>query len=170
MAGRLSSGHVVLPTLLQMTRRAQGIAVALAVILGIALASGGVVVLAGSGSKGTTTTRATAIVGTNGPDRLVGTNRHDEIDGRGGADVILGRGGKDALRGDAGRDRVVGGKKFDRIFGGGGRDTIRARDRGPDTIECGSGRDVAVVGRVEDGVYDCQELHLPKPSQARTGR
>ena len=150
-----------------MTRRAQGIAVAMAVILGIALAGGGVVVLAGSGPSGVVKPGGRTIVGTNGPDKLIGTNRPDSIDGRGGADLLRGRGGNDVLRGGTGRDTVVGGKKFDRINAGRGRDTIRARDRKPDTIECGPGRDLAIVDRIEDGVYDCEQLHIPKPSQAR---
>jgi Ca2+-binding RTX toxin-like protein len=145
-----------------MTRRAQGIAVALAVILGIALVSGGVAVLAGSDS---TVSRA-VMVGTNGPNKLIGTNGPDSIEGRGGADLIRGRGGNDILKGGTGRDQIVGGKGFDRIQGGGGHDVIRARDRKPDTIECGAGRDKAVVDRSEDGVYDCEVLRIPKPSQA----
>jgi Ca2+-binding RTX toxin-like protein len=153
-----------------MTRRAQGIAVALAVILGIALASGAVIVLAGSGHKGSAAATGKVLVGTNGHDRLIGTARHDKIVGRGGPDVLRGRRGWDLLKGGAGRDKVVGGKGFDHIYGGAGRDTIRARDRRPDTIECGPGRDVAIVDRVEDGVYDCEELHIPKPSQAGPGR
>jgi len=153
-----------------MTRRAQGIAVALAVLTGIVLASGGVMVLAGSGKAGNTTTTASGIVGTNGPDKLIGTRHDDSIDGRGGADLIRGRGGRDVLRGGTGRDEVVGGKGFDRVNAGGGRDTVRARDHRPDTIECGPGRDLARVDRVEDGVYDCEVLRIPKPSQARPGR
>jgi Ca2+-binding RTX toxin-like protein len=148
---------------MRMTRRAQGITVALAVILGIALASGGVAVLAGSG----TTSSGTRIVGNDRPNKLIGTPGDDSIDGRGAADLIRGRGGKDKLRGGTGRDDIVGGKGFDRINAGGGRDTIRARDHAPDTIECGAGRDVAIVDRSEDGVYDCEELHIPKTSQAR---
>jgi Ca2+-binding RTX toxin-like protein len=150
------------------TRRAQGIAVALAVIVGIALASGGVVVLAGSGSEGAST--GSEIVGTNGPDRLIGTSRHDVIDGRGGADLIRGRGGSDVLKGGTGRDEIAGGEKFDRLLGGPGDDTIRARDRHADTIECGAGRDVAWVDRIEDGVYDCKVVRTPGPSHARPAR
>jgi Ca2+-binding RTX toxin-like protein len=155
--------------MVRMTRRAQGIAVALAVILGIALASGGVWVLAGSGGRAGHSA-GTAIVGTNGPDRLIGTNHHDKIDGRGGADLIAGAGGKDVLMGGPGRDKIFGGKKFDHILGGVGSDTIMARDNRPDTIECGPGRDVARVDRVEDGVYDCEELRIPKPSQEGPSR
>jgi Ca2+-binding RTX toxin-like protein len=153
-----------------MTRRAQGVTVALAVILGIALASGGVLVLAGSGHRGSIAVSGKVLVGTNGPDRLIGTDRHDEIDGRGGSDVVRGRRGADALKGGAGRDRVAGGKGFDHIYGGGGPDTIRVRDERPDTIECGGGRDVAWVDRIEDGVYDCEVLRTPGPSHASPER
>jgi Ca2+-binding RTX toxin-like protein len=151
-----------------MTRRGQGLFVALAVITGVALASGGVVVLAGSGKpSGATTTTATAVftakVGDPGSNRLIGTNRHDVIDGRGGSDVIKGRGGKDVLRGDGGGDRIAGGKKFDRIDGGPGSDRIKARDGQPDEIDCGLGRDVATVDRHEDGVFDCERLRAPPP-------
>jgi Ca2+-binding RTX toxin-like protein len=151
-----------------MTRRVQAIAVALAVILGIAVASGGVWVLGSGGRAGHSA--GSAMVGTNGPDRLIGTNHHDTIDGRGGADLIAGAGGKDLLMGGPGRDKVFGGKKFDHILGGGGSDTIRARDHRPDTIECGPGRDVARVDRIEDGVYDCEQLRIPKPSQGGPSR
>jgi len=153
-----------------MTRRAQGVAVALAVVLGIALASGGVMVLAGSGTKGSAAVTGKVLVGTDGHDRLIGTARHDEISGRGGPDLVRGRRGWDLVKGGAGGDRVVGGKGYDHIYGGGGNDDIRARDRRPDTIECGPGRDVAIVDRVEDGVYDCEELHIPKPSQTGPSR
>jgi hypothetical protein len=138
-----------------MTRRGQGLVVALAVILAIGLASGGVVVLAGA-----SVTAATA--GDGGPNRLIGTNRHDVIYGRGGADVIKGRAGKDVLRGGRGRDRVFGGKGFDRLKGGRGGDRIKARDGKPDEIDCGAGRDVATVDRAEDGVFDCERLRAPR--------
>jgi Ca2+-binding RTX toxin-like protein len=155
-----------------MTRRGQGLVVALAVITGIALASGGVVVLAGSGKpSGAATTTATAkpatTVGDAGSNRLIGTNRHDAMSGRGGNDVIKGRGGKDVLRGGGGGDRIAGGKKFDRIDGERGRDRIHARDGQPDEIDCGPGRDVATVDRHEDGVFDCERLRAPPPFGGR---
>jgi hypothetical protein len=151
-----------------MTRRGQGILVALAVIMGIALASGGVVVLAGSGKpSGDTTTVTTSTVGGGGPNRLIGTNRRDIIDGRGGADLIRGRGANDVLRGGRGRDRISGGKGFDRMSGGRGGDRIKARDRQPDEIDCGPGRDVVIVDRHEDGVFDCERLRQPRPSQGK---
>jgi RTX calcium-binding nonapeptide repeat (4 copies) len=116
---------------------------AVGVIGVMALLVGGAVVLAGG-------------TGSNGPDRLVGTRHADTLEGRGGADVILGRGGGDTL---------VGGRGFDRIDGGRGTDRIKARDRGLDAIDCGPGRDVAIVDRAEDGVYDCERVVTPKTFQ-----
>jgi Ca2+-binding RTX toxin-like protein len=120
--------------------------VALGVIGAIALIVGGAVVLAGGGSGN----------GTNGPDRLIGTNHADTLKGRGGADVIKGRGGADTLN---------GGRGFDRIDGGTGGDRIRARDHGLDSIDCGPGKDTAIVDRAEDGVYDCKRVVVPKAFQ-----
>ena len=106
-------------------------------------------------------------MGDGGPDRLIGSNRADVINGRGGGDEIRGRGGKDVLRGGPGGDAIGGGKGFDRLIGGRGGDRIAARDRRPDEIDCGAGRDVATVDRHEDGVFDCERLRTPKSFQGR---
>jgi Ca2+-binding RTX toxin-like protein len=126
-----------------MGERSQGLLVAGGVVALVSLLIGGAVVLAGG-------------TGSNGPDRLVGTRHADTLKGRGGADVILGRGGGDTL---------VGGRGFDRLDGGKGRDRIKARDHGLDAIDCGPGRDVAIVDRAEDGVYDCERVVDPKTFQ-----
>ena len=134
-----------------MRERSQGLVLAVAVILAVALVAGGVAVLARSdGGSGAT----------NGADRLVGTPHADRIDGLGGPDVIIGRGGPDALTGGGGSDS---------IFGGGGRDRIRARDRRQDKIDCGRGRDTVIVDRAEDGVYDCERVRVPKSFQRAGG-
>ncbi len=107
------------------------------------LGAGALSVTAGQGAnarKGS----ASVIIGTNGPDHLVGTDRADRIYGRGGADIIVGLNGHDTLHGGPGRDR------------------IRARDH-QDRVDCGLGKDVAVVGRAEDGVYGCERLNQPSP-------
>ena len=44
---------------------------------------------------------------------------------------------------------------------GAGNDRILARDGKPDTIDCGPGRDVAIVDRKEDGVFDCEVVKEP---------
>ena len=96
-----------------MTRRGQGILVALAVIMGIALVGGGVVVLARSG--GSHEAALNVIRGNNKPNKLIGTNGPDKILGRGAGDEIKGRGAHDVLKGGKGGDHIGGGKGFDRI-------------------------------------------------------
>jgi len=143
-----------------MTRRGQGVLVALAVIMGIALVGGGVLVLARSSSPGTA--RFNVIKGTPRPDKLVGTGRPDKITGLGAGDRIKGRGADDVLKGGKGGDVIGGGKGFDRMNGGPGDDRINARDGHPDEIDCGAGTDFAKVDRHEDGVYDCETVRGTK--------
>ena len=143
-----------------MTRRGQGILVALTVILGIALIAGGVAVLARSG--GPAKPALNVIKGNSRPNKLIGTNRSDKILGRGAADLIKGRASDDVLRGAKGGDEIGGGKGFDRINGGPGNDRINARDGHPDEIDCGPGKDFAKVDRHEDGVFDCETVRSPR--------
>ncbi len=107
--------------------------------------------------------------GGSGPDTLQGTN---------GADTLKGRGGRDRLIGGPGADVLIGGKGPDKLRGGSGRDSfnmrrgvelpakgrdrIDARDRQKDEINCGAGIDVAIVDRVEDGVFFCEKVKEPK--------
>jgi hypothetical protein len=111
--------------------------VAAAVSAGVALAQ----------SDGPAAPQSKVIAGTNRADHLVGTRHADQIDGRGGNDSLTGRGGRDSLS------------------GGSGNDTIHARDRHQDAIDCGPGNDTAVVDRAENGVYDCEHIRYPTPSQ-----
>jgi Ca2+-binding RTX toxin-like protein len=143
-----------------MTRRGQGILVALAVIMSIALVAGGVVVLARSSSSAEAPFNV--IKGTPRPDRLIGTHGPDRISGLGAGDKIKGRGGDDVLKGGKGGDLIGGGKGFDRIMGGPGNDRITARDGRPDEIDCGAGKDFAKVDRHEDGVFDCEKVRSPR--------
>jgi Ca2+-binding RTX toxin-like protein len=112
-------------------------------------------------------------------DRLVGTSAADRIYGRGGADRISGRGGNDCLWGGTGNDRIRAGAGADRVhgssgndvltgnsgrdslWGGLGADLIYARDGERDTIDCGPGRDRAVVDRV-DRVRHCERVQRPR--------
>jgi Ca2+-binding RTX toxin-like protein len=105
---------------------------------------------------------ATVVRGTPQADRLVGTPTGDKLIGRGGEDVLRGRGGGDLLLGGAARDRITPGKAFDEVKSGGGRDLIRARDRGTDLIDCGPGRDRVIVDLVEDGVFNCERVVEPE--------
>jgi hypothetical protein len=107
-----------------------------------------------------------------------GTGHADTLKGTGAADTLKGLGGRDHLIGGPGADVLIGGKGADRIRGGSGYDSINmvdgvevaapgndridARDHNPDSINCGAGKDVAIVDGVEDGLYDCEKVKEPQ--------
>jgi Ca2+-binding RTX toxin-like protein len=129
---------------------------------------------------------AKRIVGTGGTNVVNGTIVRDDIFARGGNDVVWGRGGNDflygqrgadILQGDVGNDRLFGdaledtldgGPGGDRLYGGWGPDVI---DAGPgndvvdahendgqiDSVDCGPGRDTAIVSR-KDQVFGCETV------------
>jgi hypothetical protein len=106
-----------------------------------------------------------------------GTAHADRLLGTKGDDVLKGLAGSDVLHGGGGRDVLIGGRGADKLYGDGGRDgfnmrdgvqlaakgrdRIYARDGHPDEINCGAGRDLAVVDQIEDGVYDCEVVVEP---------
>jgi hypothetical protein len=106
-------------------------------------------------------------IGTNRTDRLLGTGGHDFLFGRGGNDTLRGLEGNDQLDGGPGDDLLDGGAGADRIScgtglrdgvrAGAGSDSIQCRDRGRgrDVVDCGPGRDRAVVDRF-DVVRNCE--------------
>jgi Tol biopolymer transport system component len=75
-------------------------------------------------------------------------------------DVLHGTPYPDFVRGLAGNDLIVGGAGRDRIWAGSGDDRIEARDGDRDAIDCGSGRDVARVDRL-DVVHGCERVLRP---------
>ena len=104
---------------------------------------------------GTCTNR---ITGTSGADVLNGAQGGDSIRGLGGDDVLRGAGGRDCISGSSGQDRISGGPNNDRISGGTGNDVISGNsgndrinsvDGTRDRVDCGSGRDVARVDRID---------------------
>jgi hypothetical protein len=95
--------------------------------------------------------------GTAGPDRLSGTAAGDTLYGLDGNDVLFGLAGNDVLFGGRGNDILVGGLGRDRLFGGPGNDTLRARDGLRDVVDCGPGRDTAIVDRT-DRVSGCERV------------
>ncbi|MBA2504682.1 MAG: hypothetical protein H0V29_01910 [Thermoleophilaceae bacterium] len=117
--------------------------------------------------------------GNDGDDILTGYLGEDIIGGGAGADRIRGGGGRDEARGGDGNDVIDGGPGQDRIYGekgndklsvgagaanfadgGAGRDTINARNRQRDRINCGPGRgDVATVDEV-DRVRNCETVRI----------
>ena len=93
--------------------------------------------------------------GTAMADRISGSAANDVLYGLGGADVLLGLKGNDVLYGGRGDDLLDGGPGLDRLFGGPGNDTLRARDGRRDVVDCGPGRDKAIVDRI-DRVSGCE--------------
>ncbi len=103
--------------------------------------------------------RADRLVGTRGDDLLKGLKGRDVLIGGAGRDVLIGGGGPDSLHGDGGRDSF---NMRDGVeLAAKGRDRIYARDGHPDAINCGAGRDLAVVDEVEDGIFDCEVVREP---------
>jgi hypothetical protein len=112
------------------------------------------------------TKRRDSIEGTPGPDRIRGKGGRDKLKGLGGQDCLGGGTGRDRLRGGDDDDVVNGGKGADNLNGGAGEDQIRggrggdkvkAADGEADTINCGSGKDRAVVDD-EDTVKGCDRV------------
>jgi hypothetical protein len=115
------------------------------------------------------------LFGTRRGDRLTGTAGNDLIRGLRGDDRIRGLAGDDCLFGDEGNDRIEGGDGVDTIAGGdgndhivsgagndnvragSGNDVVDSRGRGFDTIDCGPGRDRALVGDL-DRVRNCERV------------
>jgi Ca2+-binding RTX toxin-like protein len=100
--------------------------------------------------------------------RIVGTARADYLPGGGFDDVILGMRGNDTLVGGAGDDKLdggpgndmlTGGAGADLLLGGPGSDTIYAADGERDIVDCGPGRDRAVVDSV-DKVTNCEVVQI----------
>lgn len=92
-------------------------------------------------------------------DTLSGNNGSNTIYGGPGNDTIYGYGGDDVLAGEAGRDHLGGGSGRDRIDGGSGGDSIDARDRYPDLVRCGSGRDTVSADAKKDKLSSCEGRH-----------
>jgi hemolysin type calcium-binding protein/Big-like domain-containing protein len=99
-----------------------------------------------------------------GNDRVLGGRGNDRVFGQTGDDTLFGGPGRDVLNGGPGNDRVSGGPGNDRIDPGTGRDHVSAGagedrivsvDRRRDVIDCGPGRDEAIVDAV-DRVRHCQ--------------
>jgi Ca2+-binding RTX toxin-like protein len=98
-----------------------------------------------------------AIKGRGGNDCLNGGGGRDKIAGNGGNDQVAGGEGSDRLVGGAGNDRLKGGDKRDKIAGGKGKDRINAKRGRKDKVDCGKGKDVAVVDK-RDKVRRCEKV------------
>ena len=95
-----------------------------------------------------------------GDDDVLIDERIDlSADVRGGAgnDVLTGGAGNDDLSGGPGNDVITPGPGRDSVGAGAGNDRIVSRDSQPDVIDCGPGRDMAIVDPV-DRVRRCETV------------
>ena len=152
--------------------------IALALTAALALLGSSLVLAAPRTTNGDDTIRGTA-----GKDKICGKLGDDVINARGGNDIVFGDacqvpgkkpptvGGDDVLNGGPGKDELYGGPGKDEIDGGGasnnlqggkGNDTISARNRRRDTVNCGKGRgDAATVDNV-DLLTGCEKVTRPR--------
>jgi Ca2+-binding RTX toxin-like protein len=101
--------------------------------------------------------------GGNGGDVIWGNAGADQLYGGHGDDVVRGRGGDDEIGGGRGDDQLFGGFGADDEHGGYGRDKLHAvaRDKQLDKLNCGPGRDVAVIRAGEPtAVRNCEKVEV----------
>lgn len=117
----------------------------------------------------------TRLLGTGRSDRLTGDAFGNTIRGLAGNDVLSGLAGDDCLFGGPGNDQIEGGDRRDllnggtgadrlksgagndRVEAGSGNDVVDSRGSGFDVIDCGPGRDRALVGDL-DRVRNCERV------------
>lgn len=106
------------------------------------------------------------LVGRNGADRiaarsgddvLIGGDVGDRMFGEGGRDRLSGEGGNDLLAGGDANDLIGGGSGTNRIYGETGNDRLLAVNNVRDLVDCGPGRDSALVDR-RDEVRGCESV------------
>ena len=126
-----------------------------------------------SGATGNDTLKGGA-----GNDTMNGGSGNDTLDGGPGNDVTGsvtgticsdnslagndredGGAGNDKLDGGPGNDQVTGGPGKDTIAGGAGSDVLLAADGARDVVDCGAGKDTAVVDAI-DVVRGCEKVKI----------
>ncbi len=110
------------------------------------------------------------IEGNAGDDNIGGARGNDKISGGGGLDNIQAGSGKDTINagdgndtvaGEGGADRITGGAGTDDLIAGAGNDTVYARDSRRDRVDCGTGRDTAVVNSNDKVARNCERVRRP---------
>ena len=100
------------------------------------------------------------LMGGQGNDRLYGQAGNDILSGGPGNDMISGGRGNDIISGGPGNDRITPGPGRDRVNAGAGNDIIYSRDGQRDVIDCGPGKDVAIVDAF-DRTRHCETVIRP---------
>ncbi len=78
-----------------------------------------------------------------------------------GAGRIVGTPEGDVILGSPGDDVIDGGGGNDYICAGAGDDTVYARDSRSDRVDCGTGRDTAVVNSNDKVARNCERVRRP---------
>jgi len=93
-------------------------------------------------------------------DMLWGNDGNDMLFGGHGPDLLLGGSGNDMVYGDGGDDRLWGGLGFDEMHGGDRNDELISieNDGEPDEIDCGLGRDRAVIRPNDVVIGGCERV------------
>ena len=101
------------------------------------------------------------IGGDKGDDRINGGSGLDNIQAGSGKDTIDAGDGNDTVAGQGGADRITGGAGTDDLIAGAGDDTVYARDSRSDRVDCGTGRDTAVVNSHDRVARNCERVRRP---------
>jgi Ca2+-binding RTX toxin-like protein len=92
------------------------------------------------------------VLGGRGNDRLLGEAGNDILFGGRGRDLLRGGAGNDRLSGGAGNDRLLAGSGNDRVLGGAGNDRAFGGP-GNDRLNPGAGRDHVSAGAGKDRIF-----------------
>ena len=101
------------------------------------------------------------VSGGDGIDVVFGGAGNDTLKGDDGLDIVRGRSGDDSVDGGNGPDLLFGGWGTDTLTGGAGHDRLHAvaKDGLLDRLDCGEGRDVAVVREGEPvSILGCERV------------
>jgi Ca2+-binding RTX toxin-like protein len=102
-----------------------------------------------------------SIDGGTGNDKLTGSEGNDKLVGGAGRDTLTGATGRDKLSGGGGNDKLDGGPGPNTYSGGAGNDTVNAANGKRETVNCGPGKDVARVDKV-DVLKGCEKVKRSK--------
>ena len=101
-----------------------------------------------------------------GADLLDGGPGGDLVAGNAGNDLVLGGLGDDSLHGGDGADSIDGDRGGDTADGGAGDDSVLMRDKAPDGVLCGAGRDNVRAEVLDSLDFPCEQVDYGPPGRA----